>query len=274
MTWYATGNNVLVAADTARRVCHIRLESPRERPEERNDFEHPDLLTWVGAQRDRLLAAALTILRGYCAAGRPDLGLTAWGSFAGWSGLVRAAVVWVGLPDPAETRMLLQEEADVAAESMAVILNCWEQLDPQRQGLTAAEVIDLVRNAPVDWPPNHHRDLKDALETLLGRLDARLLGNRLRGYRRRIFCDRFIDWTGEKQRAKRWAVFPAAAFRERAEKTHETRETHSAEPPGTARGDRNGECGDFGESVSPNGQFVRAGSVASDTPDMMTEGEL
>src|SRR5262249_4882626 len=25
MTWYATGNNVIVAADTARRVCHVRL---------------------------------------------------------------------------------------------------------------------------------------------------------------------------------------------------------------------------------------------------------
>jgi hypothetical protein len=31
--WYATGNNCQLKADTARRVCHIRLESPDERPE-------------------------------------------------------------------------------------------------------------------------------------------------------------------------------------------------------------------------------------------------
>src|SRR5262249_49604165 len=108
MTWYATGNNVQTSDDTARRCCHIRLESPQERPEERQGFRHPNLLAWVGANRAELLAAALTILRSYCAAGRPDQGVPAWGSFEGWSGLVRSAVVWVDQPDPGETRLLLE----------------------------------------------------------------------------------------------------------------------------------------------------------------------
>jgi hypothetical protein len=90
MTWFATGNNVAIAADTARRIGHIRLDSPCERPEEREGFRHPDLLAWVGAHRVELLTAALTILRGYVAAGRPDMKLSAWGSFDGWSRLVRA----------------------------------------------------------------------------------------------------------------------------------------------------------------------------------------
>src|SRR5262249_47251200 len=59
MTWYATGNNVAVAADAARRICHCRLESPEERPEERGGVRHPELLAWVGDDRGRLLAAAL-----------------------------------------------------------------------------------------------------------------------------------------------------------------------------------------------------------------------
>src|SRR5262249_4519507 len=139
MAWYATGNNVLIAADTARRVCHVRLESPDERPEERDGFRHPDLLAWVGENRGRLLAAALTILRAYRAAGRPDQSLPAWGSFEGWSRLVRSAVIWVGLPDPGETRLLLQESADVTAEWMGVLLGCWERMDAARRGLTAAE---------------------------------------------------------------------------------------------------------------------------------------
>ena len=42
--WYLTANNVLIDADTARRTVHIRLESPEERPEERSDFHHLDLL--------------------------------------------------------------------------------------------------------------------------------------------------------------------------------------------------------------------------------------
>src|SRR5262249_29720320 len=109
MTWYATGNNVAVGADTARRLCHIPLESSEERPQMRPAVARRDLLGYVAGQRQQLLAAALTILRAYCVAGRPDQNLTAWGSFDGWSRLVRSAVVWAGLPDPAQTRMQLQD---------------------------------------------------------------------------------------------------------------------------------------------------------------------
>jgi hypothetical protein len=230
MTWYATGNNVAIAADTARRVCHIRLESPEERPEERQGFRYPNLLAWVGQNRAALLADALTILRGYCAAGRPDQGLPAWGSFEGWSALVRSAVVWSGLPDPGETRLLLQAQADVAAESMGVLLRCWEQMDPERRGLTAAEVVGRLRESSPESSPDYQDDLRDALEALLGKLDARLLGNKLRSYRRRIFGGRFIDQAGTHNRAARWAAYPAEAFGRRAEKTHETHETHTGNP--------------------------------------------
>ena len=59
-TWAATGNNVILRADTSRRVCPIRLESNLENPEERQGFIHPNLLQWVRQQRPRLLAAGLT----------------------------------------------------------------------------------------------------------------------------------------------------------------------------------------------------------------------
>jgi hypothetical protein len=224
MTWYATGNNVAIAADTARRVCHVRLESPEEHPEKRQDFRRPNLLTWVAKDRPRLLAAALTILRGYCAVGRPDLGLPAWGSFEGWSALVRSAIVWTGFPDPGETRLLLQAQADLAAESMGVLLQCWEQLDPMRCGLTAAEVIQACKEPPSEAPALYV-DLRDALEALLGKLDSRSLGTLLRSYRRRVFQERFIDQVGKEHKAARWAVFPASQFHKRPEHTPHTPHT-------------------------------------------------
>jgi hypothetical protein len=254
MTWYATGNNVAIAADTARRVCHIRLESPEEKPELRKDFRHPDLLAWVRENRGRLLAAALTILRAYCAAGRPDLGLPAWGSFEGWSKLVRAAVVWVGLPDPGETRLLLQEEADVAAEDMAVLLSCWEQLDPERKGLTAAQVINLLYEKLPASPPEYHTDMRAAMEGLLGKPDARGLGTKLRSYRHRVFQGRFFERAGTKQRAVRWAVYPAKDFSRGVKNTHSTHQTHS--PPG--------ECSVRGECGSSNCETGADGRQAPD----------
>src|SRR5262249_21599256 len=241
MTWYATGNNVCIAADTARRVCHVRLESPEERPEERQGFPHRNLLGWGGGDRVELLAGALTILRAYCVAGRPDQHLSAWVSFEGWSGLVRSAVVWVDMPDPGETRLLLQEHADLGAESMSIILASWEKLDPVRRGLTTAEVVQKVKGASEN-PPDHLVDLRDALEAFLGKLDARLLGNKLRSYRRRVFAGRYIDKVGTAHSAARWAVFPATEFR-RGEK-------HTPHTPHTTRTPPDGEYGESGESSS------------------------
>lgn len=243
MTWFATGNNVLIADDTARRTCHIRLESAEERPEERRGFRHPDLYAWLQANRPRLLGGALTILRAYCVAGRPGLGLTPWGSFNAWSRLVRQAVVWLGLPDPGETRLQLQARSDVAAESMGLLLDCWEKMDPERRGLTAAQVIHCLYKQPPTPIPGYHADMKAALEAFLGRPDSRGLGNKLRDYRRRIFQGRYVDQAGTVQRAARWAVFPATAFHNRPEDLHHTHDTHQI-----SLSDR--ECGEGGECLS------------------------
>jgi hypothetical protein len=251
MTWYATGNNVAVAADTARRVCHIRLESPEERPEERNNFRHPDLLSWVGENRQKLLTAALTILRAYCLAGRPDVGLQAWGSFEGWTGLVRSAVVWIGLPDPGETRLLLRERADTTSESMAILLECWERMDPNRQGRTAAQVIDFLYKPPPESPPDFFPDMKTALENLLEKPDSRLLGNCLRRHRRRIFKGRFIDQAGKEHQAARWVVYPSSEFHERPNQTPQTPDT----PSELVSAGPQWECRESGESISVNDGF-------------------
>jgi hypothetical protein len=216
MTWFATGNNVAVHADTARRICHVRLDSPHEHPELRRDFKYPQLLQHVAVRQDALLGAALTILRAYCVAGRPRQELATWGSYLGWSDLVRAALVWCALPDPATTRLQLQERSDVTAESMGVLLANWEHLDPDRHGLTASEVIDTIKKyvdkKAAEPAPDHILELKDAIEALVGRLDSRALGYKLRSYRRRNFQGKYLDVPSTSKRAARWAVFPAHEF--------------------------------------------------------------
>ncbi len=54
--------------------------------------------------RSDYLSAALTILRAFHVAGRPDQRISPWGSFTAWSKLVRGALVWAGLPDPIITQ--------------------------------------------------------------------------------------------------------------------------------------------------------------------------
>src|SRR5262249_11188953 len=120
------------------------------------------------------------------------------------------------MPDPGETRLLLQEQADVAGQSMRVILACLQQLDPDRRGRTAAEIIKWCQ-APGPCPPDYQADLTNALEDLLGKLDARLLGYKLRAYRRRIFRGLYLEKVGAEHKTTCWAVFPATEFRQQGD---------------------------------------------------------
>jgi len=260
-TWYATGNNVSVGGDTARRICHVRLESPMEKPEERSGFRHPDLLKWVGENRPRLLAAALTILRAYVLAGKPDQNLKPWGGFEAWSGIVRNAITWIGLPDPGETRQMVQDQSDATAIAMKSLLTAIEMIDPERVGLTAAEIVR--RATPSGLAPDDVTEmLHDALGTLIPKLDGRVLGYKLRHLKRRIFDGRFLDTVAENRAGLRWASFPAHSFRREAE-TSPSSPHHRSEPgKGRNREDSTTEpCGDAVIAVmvpaagSPKGLF-------------------
>jgi putative DNA primase/helicase len=99
--WWATGNNMQLGADIARRSLVIRLDAKVENPEER--FHHADLLTWVVRERARLVVAAVSILRGYIAADRPGH-RPAWGTYDSWAALIPGAIRWLGLADPLTAR--------------------------------------------------------------------------------------------------------------------------------------------------------------------------
>jgi hypothetical protein len=203
MVWFGTGNNVQVQADTARRVCPIRMETLEERPELRTGFRYPDLRAHVRENRGRLLSAALTILRGWVAAGRPGHGLPAWGSFEGWSGVVREAVVFAGLPDPGETRAALQTAADRDAVTMAAVLAALRGMDPDGRGVTTAEIIEAARRPdPAPWAA----EVKCAVEELCPRLDAAALGYRFRHFKGRNFGGWMLDKATTDHGTNRWVV--------------------------------------------------------------------
>src|SRR5262249_31974647 len=102
---------------------------------------HLDLRAHVRANRPRLLTAALTCLRAYCHAGRPDMKLKPWGSFEGWSNLVRQCVVWLGQPDPGATREEVRKTADQEAVALATLLQTL-----QGRPMTATEILQGLSN--------------------------------------------------------------------------------------------------------------------------------
>src|SRR5262245_16414318 len=79
-TFLGTGVNLVVSGrDMVRRVQKCRIDPGIERPEE-GKFDYV-LLDYVMEHRAKLVAAALTIMRAYIAAGRPQQSTEPYGGF-------------------------------------------------------------------------------------------------------------------------------------------------------------------------------------------------
>ena len=203
--WWSTGNNVVLRGDMPRRVLHVRLESMEESPEERSGFTHPNLLEWVRENRGTLVVAALTILRGYVAAGRPDQQLKPWGSYEAWSALVRAAIVWAGLPDPGNTRQELRKRSDEKADILRRLIDGWQEVDTDGNGLTVAKMREHLAQHP-----QHFETLRTALEDLApGRggkpATNRSVGMKLRALQLKVVAGKYLDSTDDRM-GQLWSV--------------------------------------------------------------------
>jgi hypothetical protein len=152
VVWAASGNNTTVRADTVRRIIRLRLESSLANPEDRKDFIYPDLLGHVRANRGRYVAAALTILSAYHIAGRPAVELPAAGSFDGWTRVVRAAIVWAGLPDPWTTNLAVRNEIDTEKGELNALVAAWAELDPTGEGMTTSQAKKVHQSLYTDTP--------------------------------------------------------------------------------------------------------------------------
>jgi hypothetical protein len=209
----ATGNNLELRGDTLRRVLPVRLDSPLERPEDRDDFAVSDLLGHVRARRLELVADALTILRGWYVAGCAcSSSVKRWGSYEAWSGLIPHVLAWVGLPDPQLTREGLEQD-DPQLRSLAAILEHWPALETSCAAAHGISVSRALTALYVDGRARHDDfdELREALEILApgknGKpVDARTLAHAFRRSRNRVLGGvRLVDLSKEGK-VLRWGV--------------------------------------------------------------------
>ena len=124
-----------------------------------------------------------------------------------------------------------------------------ERLDPNRHGLTAAELIDRCEDDSAE-----NRELRGAIEELCGKLDGRKLGGRFRHFQRRNFGGKMLDKSGQdRTKASRWAVFPVGPNPSDSQPT--SRASPATDPP---------DAGDAGN----------AGSIPGDDAPALGEVEV
>lgn len=101
VTWVSLGNQVQVNGDMSRRVYFIYLHPSGRNVMDREAgaFRHPDLKLWTAENRTALVSAALTVLRGWWAAGRPAFSRGAcMGSFEPWDRMMSGVLAHAGFP--------------------------------------------------------------------------------------------------------------------------------------------------------------------------------
>ncbi len=201
--WAATGNNIRFAGDTARRALPIRLVPTVENPEERSDFAHPNLLGWIRENRPRLAVAALTIVRAYFVAGRPEQSGGVWGSFESWSEIIRGATVWAGLADPLVTRETAKSD-DASGAIVRGLVGGLLEVDEDKHGLTVREIVAKLSDDASGKRYPAMRDVIAEVATHRGQVDARKLGNLLKSYRGRLANGFSIQAKSAKGGVCRW----------------------------------------------------------------------
>ena len=98
--WIGTGNNPVMSDEMFRRTVRTRLDAHLEHPEERSGWTHDNLTLWTLAHRGELVAAALTLGRGWVAAGQPEpVGLKTLGMFEDYSRVIGGILQWAELGD-------------------------------------------------------------------------------------------------------------------------------------------------------------------------------
>lgn len=208
LPWHAlimfSVNNASMNDDMANRVLVSRVESPREDPRARprSSFRHPgvsglELPEALEARRDRLVRAALVVLRSYVAAREAgettEIEGDTMGSFEAWSKIVPPAIRWAGGPDILRARPEGGSGSDEEAEAHASLLRGWpESWNGQKatlildhafkaereivQGKAPPDGLDEVRSAirsltrtPEGRQPTPHH-LGNVLKRLVGKL--------------------------------------------------------------------------------------------------------
>ena len=82
-TWVATGNNVSMSREIARRTVRCRMDAGVDHPEDRSGFAHV-LPGWAYEHRADIVWACLTLVQNWVSVGRPTWSGTPLGSLEAW----------------------------------------------------------------------------------------------------------------------------------------------------------------------------------------------
>ena len=220
VTWVATGNNLRLAGDLARRCYWIRLDAQTSRPWQRTGFRHADLLGWVRAHRGEVVAALLTLSQAWYSAGQPVAVTPTLGGFEAWTRTMGGILHQSGIPDFLGNLDALYDQVDEGeSEQWTAFLTVWWTVYSDHPMSVADLTEDLLGDGSAlrEVLPEELAEALPAREGDTGRF-RRKLGHALRQRVERRFGDDDLFLVRSEDRHKKVALWRVRRGRERRER--------------------------------------------------------
>ena len=189
-TWAATGNNIDVGGDLARRCYRIRLDARQAQPWLRTGWKHNDLEGWTHDHRSELLHALCTIVRAWWAAGRPHTNnLPAMGGYSGWVQTIGGILTHAGIDYFLDNLAEFHASADREASAWEAFLTAWHE-HYEEESMSVAQLVAKMSDVQLG------HQLRDVLpDDLAGDFDRPQFSKKL-GHALRKRCGRHYGKDG------------------------------------------------------------------------------
>ncbi|WP_431772212.1 bifunctional DNA primase/polymerase [Streptomyces cucumeris] len=147
--WIITGNALRTGGDNGRRTMWIRLDPDHPDPDQRDGFRVGDLRPWLRANASTVVAALVTMVRAWFAAGAPKVRVRK-GDYSEWASLLAGLLNYLGVEGWMADRDQAIDQDDELLEWLA-FLETWRVKlgdQPVQTGAVLAAVADHVPRHP------------------------------------------------------------------------------------------------------------------------------
>jgi hypothetical protein len=141
--WVVTGNNLSLGGDLVRRSTWVTIDPGVPNPELRTDFAIPDLRGWVRAHRAELLAALLTLVAAWVAAGRPTPEARSSDSYGAWRAVVGGVLAHAGVPGEFDAADSAQQSIGADDEGWGEFLTALHAVVGEQE-FTSSRVVEFL----------------------------------------------------------------------------------------------------------------------------------
>jgi putative DNA primase/helicase len=176
-SWVVTANNPTYSTEMARRTVRSRIDPKVDRPQDREGWRHPELLSWVDDNRGELIWAFCTLVRAWVAGGKPTFSGKALGSFERWSHVIGGILEHAGIPGFLANQSTFYDAVDAEAIVWrAFVGSWWDKFQDTEVG--TADLFPLaVGTDELDLGNGQERSQKTRFGKLLGAQRDRVIGD-------------------------------------------------------------------------------------------------